>query len=311
MKGTLCLCALQVTLLAANVSYSYDAVGRLIKADYGNGTSITYTYDKAGNLLSRNVVAPAAGPRINSVSVASGGPDIAQNTWIAIKGSSLVPATTPASGVLWSNAPEFASGQLPTTLNGIGVTINGKPAYVYFFCSAATSAVCTSDQINVLTPLDNTVGPVPVVVTNNGTPVGPYTANLKPVAPAFLTFTAQGYIAATHVDNSLVGPTTLYPGASTPAKIGETITAYAVGFGLPSGAIVAGSSSQSGSLATLPVCQIGGKATVLTFAGLISPGLYQLNFVVPAGAAAGDDPISCTYSGTQTTGGALITVVTQ
>ncbi|MGH9723217.1 MAG: RHS repeat domain-containing protein [Bryobacteraceae bacterium] len=44
------------------VNYSYDAAGRLIKADYGNGKSIAYTYDKAGNLLKREVVSGAASP---------------------------------------------------------------------------------------------------------------------------------------------------------------------------------------------------------------------------------------------------------
>ena len=37
---------------ASNITYAYDGAGRLTKVDYGNGTSIQYTYDKAGNLLS-------------------------------------------------------------------------------------------------------------------------------------------------------------------------------------------------------------------------------------------------------------------
>ena len=44
----------------------------------------------------------------------------------------------------WSNAPEFASGRMPTQLAGVSVTVNGRPAYVYFVSPA---------QINVLTPL--------------------------------------------------------------------------------------------------------------------------------------------------------------
>jgi hypothetical protein len=38
------------------------------------------------------------------------------------------------------------------------------PAFVYYFCSAVTNPNCATDQINVLTPLDNTIGPVQVVV---------------------------------------------------------------------------------------------------------------------------------------------------
>jgi RHS repeat-associated protein len=40
-------------LLAANVQYTYDEAGRLIKVDYGDGRVLSYTYDAAGNLLKR------------------------------------------------------------------------------------------------------------------------------------------------------------------------------------------------------------------------------------------------------------------
>jgi YD repeat-containing protein len=38
-----------------SVEYTYDDLGRLIRAEYSNGTVITYTYDAAGNLLKRTV----------------------------------------------------------------------------------------------------------------------------------------------------------------------------------------------------------------------------------------------------------------
>ncbi len=131
----------------------------------------------------------SAGPPlgiITSVTVANGGGEIAQNAWMVIQGSNLVPSNVPASGLTWSSAPEFASGRMPTQLGGypLTVTVNNKPAYLYFFCSAAGS-VCTTDQINVLTPLDNTVGPVPVVVTTNGIATAAFSVNLRPAAPSF------------------------------------------------------------------------------------------------------------------------------
>ena len=43
--------------LGDTVTYAYDAVGRLIGADYGNGRSISYLYDPAGNLLRTVTVA--------------------------------------------------------------------------------------------------------------------------------------------------------------------------------------------------------------------------------------------------------------
>ena len=131
--------------LSAAVTYSYDAAGRLVSVTYSNGSTISYMYDKAGNILSRSLSA-ASGALINSVTVANGGTNIAQNTWIVIKGANLVPSNTPASGVIWSTAPDFAQGKMPTQLGGVSATVNGKPAFVYFYCSAVTSTVCASDR---------------------------------------------------------------------------------------------------------------------------------------------------------------------
>jgi YD repeat-containing protein len=43
---------------AYSVTYTYDSVGRLIKASYGGGKTIEYTYDPAGNILSTKMSAP-------------------------------------------------------------------------------------------------------------------------------------------------------------------------------------------------------------------------------------------------------------
>ncbi|QOY91165.1 RHS repeat domain-containing protein [Paludibaculum fermentans] len=53
------LAILAVALAAAPIKYSYDAAGRLTKADYGDGRVITYTYDAAGNLLRRDTATQA------------------------------------------------------------------------------------------------------------------------------------------------------------------------------------------------------------------------------------------------------------
>ena len=46
------LLALPLMAVAA-VNYTYDDAGRLATVDYGDGRTIVYTYDAAGNLLSR------------------------------------------------------------------------------------------------------------------------------------------------------------------------------------------------------------------------------------------------------------------
>jgi YD repeat-containing protein len=43
--------ALPGMIHAESIAYAYDANGQLIKADYGGGKTITYTYDEAGNIL--------------------------------------------------------------------------------------------------------------------------------------------------------------------------------------------------------------------------------------------------------------------
>ena len=305
-RHLLCI-AFAAATSSAQAVYTYDNAGHLTRVSYGAAGSVVYTYDAAGNLIGRSIAA-AGSAVITSVSTASGGSDIAQNTFIVIKGANLVPATTPAAGVIWSTAPSFASGQMPTQINGVSVTVNGKPAYIYFFCSAATSPVCASDQLNVLTPLDSTTGPVPIVVTSGAAASAPFTATLNAVAPAFLLFGSSNYVAATHANGGLIGPASLYRGSSTPAQPGEEVVIYAVGFGLPSTSLTAGSSIQSGSLPVLPVCTVGTNAAAVAAAGLIGPGLYQLNVIIPAAAPSGDNPIGCTYGGSATPAGDLITV---
>jgi len=230
---------------------------------------------------------------VSSVNTAYGNAEISQNGWMEIKGTNLAPASV-GSGVVWSNAPEFQQGKMPTQLNGVSVTVNGKPAFIYFV---------STGQINALSPLDNTTGDVAVVVTNSGVASAPFTVKLRAASPSFLRFGASSYITATHADFSLLGaPSLSAPGYTfTPAKPGEVVVMYAVGFGLPSATLVNGSSSQFGSLTPLPVVQIGGTTASVQFAGINgAPGLYQLNVVVPAGTANGDIPVTVNYGGTTT-----------
>lgn len=226
---------------------------------------------------------------------------------IAIRGQHLVPTNTPSLDMNWSSAPEFTAGLMPTQLGGVSVKINNKLAYVDFYCSEVSSKICVNDQINVLTPLDNVTGAVQVTVTN-GTQVGtPFVVNMRSVAPSLLWFNPKGYVVATHSNYALLGPTSLYPGLSTPAKAGEAIILYGVGFGLPTTSLIDGSAIQSGALSVYPVCTIGGVQAPLSFAGLISPGLYQLNLLVPSSAKDGDNAVSCIYGGSATPLG-LITI---
>jgi uncharacterized protein (TIGR03437 family) len=253
---------------------------------------------------------PPGTPIITSVRTASGPSTIAQNTWLEIKGTNLAPSTTPAGGVFWSNAPEFASGRMPTKLAGISVTINGKPGYVWWFCSAVTTSFCSNDQINVLSPLDSTIGQVQVVVTSQSVSSAPMSVNMLAVAPSFLLWDTTGHSVAQHTDFSDLGPVGLFPAGplTTPARPLEVVIVYAIGLGLPTTSLVDGSSTQSGSLPVLPICQIGDAPATVTAALLVGPGLYGLGVTVPGGATNGDNLLSCSYQNATTPAGDLIPV---
>jgi trimeric autotransporter adhesin len=234
-------------------------------------------------------------PVISATDTAGGFPDIAQNDWIEVKGNNLASAT-----MNWDNAPDFAQGKLPTQLGGVSVTVNGKPAFVYYI---------SPTQINVLSPLDSTIGPVQIVVTSGGTPSAPFTADIRPAAPSFALF-GTTYIAAQHADYSLLGPTSL-GSAYTPARPGETVLLYAFGFGLPTTPLVNGALSQIGPLPALPFIEIGGAPAQVLYAGVAGPGLYQFNVTIPAAAANGDNAVICTFAGLSTPAGDLISVQSQ
>ena len=106
----------------------------------------------------------------------------------------------------------------------------------------------------------------------------------------------------THADGTLVGPAQMsVPGYPfRPAQPGETIVLYGAGFGLPNSPLTNGSSAQTGDLPSPPSIEIGGIAANVSFAGVISPGLYQFNVTVPSVVPNGDNVVTCTYQGLST-----------
>jgi len=222
-------------------------------------------------------------------------PNMAGNTWFIIKGENLAPAGETRT---WQ-ASDFVNGQMPTSLDEVSVTINGVNAFVYYI---------SPTQINVLTPPSVAGGVAQIQVTNGGTKSAPVAVIAEAISPTLFEFGAGPYVTAVHLNGSLLGPATLYPGSSTPAQPGETIVVFANGFGPTSSAVVSGSEDQGGSLQTTPMVVIGNIQATVQFAGLISPGLYQFNVVVPANAPPGDNAISVTYNGVTTQSGVLINV---
>ena len=242
-----------------------------------------------------SITTEPATPQITLAANAEGeSPTIAPNTWVEIKGFDLARA---GDTRIWQGS-DFANNQMPAALDGVSATVNGKSAFVYYI---------SPSQLNILTPPDALSGAVQVQVVNNGVTSAAYTAQARSLSPSFFVFDSV-HVAATHADGSFLGPTTLYPGYTTPAKPGETVILYANGFGPTSVPVASGSVTQGGTLAPLPVVNIAGMAAAVDFAGLVSPGQFQFNVIVPASAPAGDQPIVATYGGQSTQTSAVITI---
>jgi uncharacterized protein (TIGR03437 family) len=136
---------------------------------------------------------------------------------------------------------------------------------------------------------------VPVVVTNQGQASAAFTVNLLSETPAFFLWSNK-YAVTTRQDFSLVGPTTLFPGSTTPAKPGDVVILWGTGFGattptMPGGQLVP--STQLYSVTNPPTITVGGvQATV--YGAALAPGfagLYQIAIQIPATVAGGDQAV--------------------
>ena len=247
------------------------------------------------------VLTPAASstanvPTVTSVTNAASGAATAEaGSWITIAGTKFASAAT-----TWDN---FMVGNVyPTTLAGVTVAIDGRPAPISFV---------NPTQINALVPATSTLGNVTVVVSSAAGSSAPATAVLAPASPGVLTFPQnQGrYIAAVVLDSSTsfeyLAPAGLLGSAaqSRPAKAGDTIVLFGTGFGPTTtplnpeiAATVAYPLAHTGGDISTPLAQvtIGGQAAQLLFCGIVNPGIYQINAVLPAGLSAGDQPVKVT-----------------
>ncbi len=256
----------------------------------GNGGDKDTVYFTAGpggqrhgilGSIQANPNVAAAG--ITSAAQASGG--IAPNTFVTIKGSNLA-ATKRSIG-----AADIAGNLLPTSVDGVTVTINGQPGYISYISPV---------QINFVTPADLPMsGPVTVVVSNNTLTSTSVNATAQALAPAL--FVNGAYVAALHANNTVVGPTTLVPNNSTPAKSGETIVMFGTGFGVTSPGVVSGGVvTTAAPLVLTPAILFDNIPGRVVFAGLIATGVYQFNVVVPAGVPDGDIPVVASTAGYST-----------
>jgi len=243
--------------------------------------------------------APPGPPAITSVfNGASYLPGIEAGSWAMIQGTNLA-NTYP--GRTWT-ASEVVNGNLPTSLDGVTVTIDGKAAFVYYI---------SPTQINVQVPSDSVVGTVNVVVTNNGDKSAPAPAQLEAVAPAFFTYLGTNYALASRLpDYALLGDPVVVPG-TVAAKPGDTLVLWGTGFGATNPAVPAGTTvTGAPAVLTGPTVTVGGIAAQVLSAVLTagSAGVYQVTIQLPATVPTGAVAVQASVGGVQTQAGPLLFV---
>jgi uncharacterized protein (TIGR03437 family) len=225
--------------------------------------------------------------------------------WIEIFGSNLSPTTREWAG------SDFSGSTAPTSLDGISVTVGGRTAFVSFI---------SPGQVNALVPDGVPIGSgVQVVVKNPAGESDAVAVNTADAAPAILappSFATGGkqFAVATFAGTSsitYVGAAGSVPGVTLrPAKAGDVITLYGVGFGpvtpaVAAGQIASGTTAVRGNVTV----QFGSTPATLQYAGLAPGfvGLYQFNVTVPT-VAAGDQSLVVALNGTPVAQNVFLTV---
>ena len=266
-------------------------------ASAGNGVFyLADSWDQVGRArsLTPSAIRPIVGPG-GVVPVFSDSSVIQSGSWVSIYGTNLAASTT-----IWN-------GDFPASLGNTSVTVDGKPAYLWFV---------SPGQINFQVPDDSTVGSVKITVT---TLAGSFTANvtLAPYAPSFSLLNNKypaaivatpGFPGNSGNGYDLIGPSGAFAFTTRPVRAGETLVLYGVGFGptnppVPSGRLFSGAAPSG----ITPQVTIGGVPAPVTFAGIVQAGLFQLNVQVP-NVPGGDQPLLATVGSASTPPNVLVTV---
>jgi len=218
------------------------------------------------------------------VNAAGGAPGVAAGAWIAIFGTNF------AATVKTMASSDTVNGYMPTALGGVSVQIDGKPAFMYYVSPA---------QINVVAPDDNNSGSVQVTVTNAAGTSNAVAVSLQPALPGL--FVQGNYALAVRVSDGAI-----LSGAGA-VKPGDVLELFGTGFGPVSPAVPAGLIFSGAYRSANPITvTVGGVAANVSWGGLISPGLFQLNVTVPATLASGDHPIIASSGGVNSQTNALL-----
>ncbi len=200
------------------------------------------------------------------------GPHYAPGSMISIFGTDVAEFQAAASAI-----------PLPTQLGGISVEIGGRLAPLFFV---------SPTQVNAMIPYETTGSSTTVkVLAGPNSESAPITLQLGTSTPRAFQLNSQGDGAIQNNSRSFQTVT-----AGTPAAAGDVITIYLTGMGAVQGTLATGLASPSQpplSTTVTPTVTIGGQNAELFFSGLTPGlvGLYQVTVRVPAGLAAGKQPV--------------------
>lgn len=213
----------------------------------------------------------SSGGVVNAATFRAGG---APGTWISVFGSGLA-ATTQG----WNPSTVMGS-LLPTNLAGTEVFVGGVRAPLSFV---------SPTQVNALVPGIPERGWVPVEVRVNSQPTQGGFLFLRDADPALFVYSpANGiYPAAQNPDGVAVGPLNLFPGGppSRPAQPTGIVVFYGTGFGATTPGIDPATYFQGAAPLVDPESlqvRVGPLPGDVIFAGLVAPGLYQINVRMPS-----------------------------
>jgi len=252
-----------------------------------------FVVDRSNYKVRKISIPPAPAVRTeNPVFTSFGGKaGFSSNTYVEIYGQNFS-----STQRLWGGS-DFSGSNAPTSLDGVSVTVNGKPAFVYYI---------SPNQININTPEDTATGPVTIQVraplgVSNSVVVN--RARLSPTlqtVPQFLIDGKQYVVALTPDFTTFIGRPGMLSGVNfTLAKPGDTVAIYALGCGPTSPPTQAGTVAAQASAISSPYrLRIGGQTANVSFAGIVGGtiGLYQFNVVVP-NVPAGDQAIDLEIDG--------------
>jgi uncharacterized protein (TIGR03437 family) len=229
---------------------------------------------------------------VTSASAFGGFTSVAPGSWIEIYGSNLASDTRP-----WAGA-DFSGVNAPASLDGTSVTIDGQAAFVDYI---------SPGQVNAQVPSTVAPGLPQITVKTAGGTSSPLNITVNAEEPGLLapaSFNLNGiqYSVALFSDGiTYVLPSGAISGVNShPAKPGDNIVLYGVGFGpvtpdIPAGQIVQASNMLPSSFQV----SIGGMPATFSYAGLAPNyvGLYQFNVVVPNIGASNAVPLTFSLDG--------------